>query len=558
MQAEISVDYRVLSLALFLAAIHACTNDSSVDNGDAGASDTGGLVGKDEYPSWLLWAKSLGGRVNDMAALPDGSFLLAGCYTEDDFFDEAVRSQNTTYSSTASMFVAKYGSEGDLSWVNTGTESENETCIYNMQVLADGSFAVDGSYSGRAVFGKGEANETELLASNGYNRFIGAYDSNGALRWVKSLVKGDWISRPQDIALLPDSAVVAIGNFEGAAAFGEGEPNQTELTAEIDNTDIRQSGADVYLVKYGPEGAFEWAKQAGGLHNDEGKGISALADGSFLVTGIFAGTATFGKREAGEIVLEAPGTKTNGVLNGPITSNEPSTEYNTDIFVAKYRSDGTVVWAKSAGSNTIFHRTLRFYDSGQDITALPDGSSLVTGSFGNVAVFGKGELNETELIAGENGGEENRWLVDAFVAKYGPQGLLQWARDAGGSLEGEQLPPSDVGYGVGVATDGSCYATGSIDGEATFGGGEAYTAETPGVFVAKYSSTGVLANAVTFGRDPYYDIGEAVAPLADGSVLVMGQYAGPFLAEGKKVFETLKSEESHDYIRKKFIFKLKL
>ena len=37
-----------------------------------------------------------------------------------------------------------------------------------------------------------------------------------------------------------------------------------------------------------------WATQAGGTSSDIGRGVSALPDGSSIVTGDFLGTATFG------------------------------------------------------------------------------------------------------------------------------------------------------------------------------------------------------------------------------------------------------------------------
>src|SRR5437667_314462 len=72
-----------------------------------------------------------------------------------------------------------------------------------------------------------------------------------------------------------------------------------------------------------------WAKRAGGTAADQGYGIAVGSSGNSYVTGAFSGSATFGSGEANQTILTAAG--------------------GTDIFVAKYNSDGTLAWAKKAG-----------------------------------------------------------------------------------------------------------------------------------------------------------------------------------------------------------------
>jgi hypothetical protein len=67
-----------------------------------------------------------------------------------------------------------------------------------------------------------------------------------------------------------------------------------------------------------------WAKGAGGASADKGKSISAHVDGTSVVTGEFSGTATFGAQ-----VLTSAG--------------------GSDIFVARYAADGSLLWVKQAG-----------------------------------------------------------------------------------------------------------------------------------------------------------------------------------------------------------------
>ena len=101
----------------------------------------------------------------------------------------------------------------------------------------------------------------------------------------------------------------------------------------------------VQVVSASPPPGVSWATQAGGTGIDVGYGISALPDGSSIVTGYFRDTAAFGST-----TLTSAGGK--------------------DVFTAKMNADGTWAWATQAGGTGT--------DVGYGISALPDGSSIVT------------------------------------------------------------------------------------------------------------------------------------------------------------------------------------
>src|SRR6266853_1971178 len=99
-------------------------------------------------------------------------------------------------------------------------------------------------------------------------------------------------------------------------------------------------------------------------------------------------------------------------------------------------------WAVQAGGT--------FDDFSRGIAVDSSGSSYVTVSFHDVAVFGDFMLTST-------GG------YDVFVAKYDSMGKVLWANQAGGSNFDD--------YGLAIALDaaGNCYVTGAFSGDATFG-----------------------------------------------------------------------------------------
>ncbi|MHC4973179.1 MAG: hypothetical protein ACYTG3_12685 [Planctomycetota bacterium] len=225
------------------------------------------------------------------------------------------------------------------------------------------------------------------------------------------------------IAALADGSCVVTGQFRETATFGPGEAGETVLTSA--------GLAEIFVARHNADGTLAWAKRAGGGGDyDYGISIAALADGSCVVTGSFGETATFGPGEAGETVLTSAGW--------------------ADIFVARYNADGTLAWAKRAGSTD--------FDNGSGIAALADGSCVVTGLFGATATFGPGEAGETVLTSA--GG------FDIFVARYNADGTLAWAKRAGGA-------DYDEGVGIAALADGSCVVTGPFRAAATFGPGEA-------------------------------------------------------------------------------------
>ncbi|MCP4606541.1 MAG: hypothetical protein GY847_39545 [Proteobacteria bacterium] len=303
-------------------------------------------------------------------------------------------------------------------------------------------------------------------------------DTSGNLIWAKN-AGGSMLSFGVGITALSDGSALLTGNFHGAILFGSGEANETELTST--------ASFAFFVAKYNPDGTFAWAKSASGSDNS-GNGIVSLTDGSALVTGEFRGTTVFGQGEANETELLWSG--------------------GCDIFIVKYNSDGTLAWAKSAGSTGCDHSN--------DITALSDGSSLITGNYAGTTVFGLGEANETELFV------SNDEDVNIFVAKYSPDGTLDWAKNAGGN-------GLDSSTCITVLSDESALVIGWFEESAIFGQGETNETElssTRGsdIFVAKYTPAGTLAWAKSVCSSELIYSAD-ITTLADDSVLMTGYFS---------------------------------
>ncbi len=111
-----------------------------------------------------------------------------------------------------------------------------------------------------------------------------------------------------------------------------------------------------------------------------------------------------------------------------------------DIFVAKYDTDGNVLWVRSAGGP--------INDQGFGIGIDAAVNIYVTGFLRDTAIFGSFTLTSAGVR-------------DIFVAKYDDSGNVLWVRSAGGTS-------FDEGSGIAVDAGGNSYATGRFSEMATF------------------------------------------------------------------------------------------
>ena len=308
---------------------------------------------------------------------------------------------------------------------------------------------------------------------------------DGTLSWAVRAGGAGW-DIANDVAADTDGSVVVAGAFTLVATFGAGDPNQTSLIAEGDY--------DIYLARYSPDGALDWARRAGGPGNeftdvDIAIGVDVGSAGEIYVVGEHDGDDVFGAGEPGETVVA-----THGLLDG---------------FVARYAPDGSLVWAVGIGGESDERAT--------DVAAMPDGGAIVSGWLHGVTMFES--TDGTSTNAKPDGGEH-----DLFIARYSPDGVVAWVVTVGG--------PNDDFASVAVDAAGAVYASGIYTGPATFGAGEpnetTLDTTTPfygDVFVARYSADGALEWVHRAGGDEHERVGRIEAH-PDGGVVITGYFYG--------------------------------
>lgn len=189
--------------------------------------------------------------------------------------------------------------------------------------------------------------------------------------------------------------IISVGSYQG--------------TVDVDpssNTFYMASsgGYDMYMVKYDTAGAMLWAKTMGGATNDEPYDVIIDAAGNIYLTGFCSARTDFDG-----------GGDTNFVT--PIgTSNV------TGIFLAKYNSNGDLIWAKMmSGTVNGWGKKMKL-DSNGDI--------ILVGNFAGTVDFDPSAGTTNVVAASTN-------FSDVFITKYTPSGALVWAKKIGGSVYDE-------------------------------------------------------------------------------------------------------------------------
>ncbi len=220
-------------------------------------------------------------------------------------------------------------------------------------------------------------------------------------------------------------------------------------------------------------------------------------------------------------------------------SGDTETESETEPLIDGEIPGWEMSWVVKAGGSHVFNGWV-LGDRGDSVSALPDGSTFVTGNFTDSAVFGEGDPNETVLV---NGGGD----FDGFVARYAPNGELTWARRFGSEMQNH-------GFFVIAVDDGGGLVTGRIQDENVFfeGAQGETTVTSPagyenGFFVARFDGAGNLLWVTTGGHPDGESLINAISPIDDSSAIVAGTFQWRLTYnEGTPLEETIDAYWAHD------------
>jgi gliding motility-associated-like protein len=301
------------------------------------------------------------------------------------------------------------------------TKIDGPLAQYGFDIAVDpsGNSYVTGSFGSRGNFYGSSVTGNISLINNGNdpnirNRsdlFIAKYNPDGKIIWAKQ-VGGPGYDVARGIAIDAAGNSYMTGTYSGQAYFGD---FTLESTGSADR--------DIFIAKFDPQGKVLWARQIGGKENngnaglDDGYDVAVDAQGNSYITGAVAGNT-----QIDHISLTARGQQ---------------------VFVAKFDPDGRVVWAHLTQS---------------DRPGFSEGNALGVDPFGNCYVTGRFHFNTS---FGNITLSNDRFDHDIFLAKYGPDGKLAWAKKAGGLA-------NDYGQAIGVDALGNSYVAGTCPSAAMF------------------------------------------------------------------------------------------
>ncbi|MDQ3189968.1 MAG: SBBP repeat-containing protein [Bacteroidota bacterium] len=243
-----------------------------------------------------------------------------------------------------------------------------------------------------------------------------------------------------------------------------------EMNAKFGNITVSCEGNhDIFITKYDPFGNLLWVKTAGGLWGDYAHAITCDGAGNVYITGEFEVDTYF----------DDDTLKTWG---------------GNDIFIAKYSTEGDLIWARRAGGAG--------NDKGQSI-ALSGNYLYIAGRIKDTAYFGNTQL----ISAGDQ---------DIFLVKMDTEGNFYWAERAGGAGE-------DKANGVAVDYNGDIYITGQFNGNATFGTNTLTSFGVADIFLAKYDASGNEIWVKNAGGQ-YSDFGTALKTGDNGQIYITGGF----------------------------------
>ncbi|PCH65339.1 MAG: hypothetical protein COC01_09845 [Bacteroidetes bacterium] len=380
------------------------------------------------------WAKSatgLSSNTESMSAitLDDAENIYGTGY----FYSDTISFDSLKLYSSGfnDIFISKHNKNGDAVWVKNIT-GKNVDFGSDIQYDGIGNLYVGGKFRDSTL----TVGVTSLTNNGNYDVFLAKYDTNGNVIWAKG-AGGSTTDELASITIGPYGNIYITGNFMSASITFGGKTLTNSTTGK----------RDVYVVKYDPNGNVIWAKSGGGTDQDYSNSITTDSLSNAYITGYYlSATATFGAK------------------------NISPTGGGYDMFVVKYDSSGTVIWANNYGGSST--------DKGNGITYDPAGYIYTTGYFFSDFI----QFGTTTLYDSSSAG-----FGDFHLTKYTLNGTIVWAKGGLGSSLHEE------GSEVIIGENSNIYVSGRYSSATFTIGGTTLNNIASGfynLYIAKFDSSG--------------------------------------------------------------------
>jgi gliding motility-associated-like protein len=379
-------------------------------------------------------------------------------------------------------FIYKTNPSGQILWAKRfgGTGSDRGI---SCKLDSNGDLLICGYYFGTITFGS----ITLTSSSGSQDVFVAKLDPNGNFIWAVSM-GGNLKDIPNAMCVDLNDNVLITGSFHGVASFG------ASTFTSATNPQISLPSYDVFTSKLSSSGSFLWTRTGTAKFDDRGLNIASDSQGDVYVCGQFSDTIKFSNVHNNQIMnavflikyssagnevwlRKCAGTSAiaygiaidqndNAYMAGDFTGNmvfygSPNTSlggnFQNKIYVSKFNSNGTLVWAKSDASKN--------YISARDITL---------DNLGNVYLFGEFMCGLTDYQNALGQGVFNSvGYRDLFASKYdATNGSRIWERQIGG-------PSDDQAHGIVLGQNNLPLFAASYMNKMSWPSGNFYTLNPP-------------------------------------------------------------------------------
>lgn len=354
----------------------------------------------------------------------NGNFYMTGLFHGTVDFDPNAGSTSLTYQGgipndadgESDVYIVKYNSNGELMWVRK---------------LIEPTF-----------IGMNEERGSSIILDQNNNLFLTGFTSTRGFFVSKWSSDGDeiWTKYFDDVEdnLLTSFAIRKKGNsvlisgvFAGILDFDPSSTGTTELTS---------FNSDGFLLSLSDNGNFEWAKQLRCNGGVIPTGLEVDSNNNIFLSGIFLGSVDLNP---------------DPTVSAIITSQSVSGAAISSAFLAKYDSNGNLIWNRHlrGNGNTDFFMTFIKKDSANNI--------IVTGTFNGTTTF-----LPTTTALNTNG------FYASFLAKYNNDGTLLWTNLIGNPTSTQTtFFPSSFCANVILDTCDNIYVSGEFQGNCDFNPG---------------------------------------------------------------------------------------
>ncbi len=276
------------------------------------------------------------------------------------------------------------------SWIEASTISYGQGA-WGVTTDAGNNVYSTGSFNGSIHFG------SDSLVNNtswAFSYYVNKFNSKGTIQWAVQF------ETP------PTQNFPPVLYQKNGALYVAGVYYDTLVTNVSTNAMITNPGNNFFLLKLDLTGNLIWAKtyngSLGAIFYNEAFGITINNLGQVYFTGQYADTIHFGSN-----VFIIPYT-------GGLTKRE--------VFLTKTDSDGNVIWAKQSSTTSSNPRS-----RGWGITTDKDGNVILAGAFNDNITFGSQTFSANNNTTG--------YIFNPYLAKFDSAGNCQWVNGGQGPLD---------------------------------------------------------------------------------------------------------------------------